>query len=182
MKKYLLPCNCGQNVEVDAGQAGLQVSCACGATLDVPTMRGLSQLRPAETPQAETASTPQAAWGPGQGLMFLGAVFGILGLIALLLVLQQRPQWVVQPQQIAINIHRQTPEQLWYYWLDLRKGLQEGEDPVRQRFENEWAAYRRHRTMALIPLVIGILMLLGGLALVALGGPRGQPAPQVSKA
>jgi hypothetical protein len=165
MKKYLLPCNCGQNVEVDAGQAGLQVACACGAKLDVPTMRGLAQLRSAQTPAEEATASSQATWGPGQGLMFLGSVIGACGLIALAFVLRQRPEWVVQPQQIAMNIHRQTPTQLWHYWLELRKGLEPGEDPIRQRFEAEWATYRRHRTMALIPLFLGLVLMAGGFAL-----------------
>jgi hypothetical protein len=172
MKKYLLPCNCGQNLEVDAGQAGLQVTCACGAKLDVPTMRGLSQLRPAEPAAPDTAAAAPAAWGPGQGLMFLGGVLGICGVIALAIVLRTRPEWVVQSEQIARNIDMQTPAMLWGYWLELRKGLVAGEDPVRQRYEQEWADYYRHRTMAIIPLAVGLAMMLAGLALVAAGGKR----------
>ncbi len=133
--------------------------------LDVPTMRGLAQLRPAEAAAQDTAPTSQAAWGPGQGLMFLGGVIGVCGLIALALALRTRPEWVVQPQQIAMNIHRQTPTQLWAYWQELRKGLETGEDPIRQRFEAEWATYRRHRAMAFIPLVLGVILFAGGFVL-----------------
>jgi hypothetical protein len=106
--------------------------------------------------------------------MFLGGVLGICGVIALAIVLRTQPQWVVQPEQIAINIHRQTPVQLWAYWRELRAGLGSGEDPIRQRYEKEWADYYRHRTMAIIPLAVGLAMVLAGLALVAASGKRRQ--------
>jgi hypothetical protein len=171
MKKYLLPCNCGQNVEVDASQAGLQVVCGCGAKLDVPTMRGLSQLRVAEAPARE-ASVSQAAWGPGQGSMFLGAVLAICGVIALALVWRTRPQWEVQTQQIVVNVERLSPAQLWEHWQDLRKGLAPPDDPVRKHFESDWERYRRHRMMAAIPFVLGTVMMVAGLVLLRAMGTR----------
>jgi hypothetical protein len=42
--KYLLPCPCGQSVEVEPGQAGQTVVCACGKTLLVPTMLQVKAL------------------------------------------------------------------------------------------------------------------------------------------
>ena len=42
--KYLLPCKCGQSVEVVPSQAGQEVVCACGETLLVPSMLQVKAL------------------------------------------------------------------------------------------------------------------------------------------
>ena len=75
---YLLPCTCGRTHRVSSRQAGDTVACACGASLEVPTMRELSRLEPAAT------GTPvrQKVWGLRQGLMFLGSVIAGGGLAA----------------------------------------------------------------------------------------------------
>jgi hypothetical protein len=164
MKKYLLPCHCGHHVEVDAGQAGLTVACACGAMLEVPTMRGLSTLAVAESKDA-AEDRERSAWGPGQGLLFLGTIATICGVIALGLVLRTRPQWHVQTEQIAIQVDQLTTAQLWERWQALRKGLSSGDDPVRQQFDAHWSTYRRRRTMAAIPVVLGVLLIGAGFAL-----------------
>ena len=166
MKKYLLPCKCGQNIEVDAGQSGLTVTCACGATLEVPTMRGLSTLAVAESSSSgEDGAAPEAAWGPGQGLLFLGTLATICGVIALGLVLRTKPQWMVRSDQIAVQVERLSTAELWERWHDLRKGIAGADDPVRQAYETDWSTFRRRRTMAAIPLVAGVLLLAAGFLL-----------------
>lgn len=164
MKKYLLPCSCGQKVAVDASQAGLEVPCACGAKLEVPTMRGLSQLQIVEEPREEHAA-PQAAWGPAQGLMFLGAVLLLGGLVAVLLVMQTRPQWQVQDEQIRLDVNRLTPGQLWQRWQFLRQGVGGPNDPIRQQYEQAWSTYRRRLTMSILPLAAGVLLFAAGFAM-----------------
>jgi len=52
--KYLLPCKCGQSVEIEAGQAGQTVACACGESLLVPSMLQIKALPVA--PEAPTTS------------------------------------------------------------------------------------------------------------------------------
>ena len=42
--KYLLPCKCGQSVEIEPGQAGQTVVCACGENLLVPSMLQIKTL------------------------------------------------------------------------------------------------------------------------------------------
>jgi hypothetical protein len=42
--KYLLPCKCGQSVEVEPGQAGQTVVCNCGELLIVPSMLQVKAL------------------------------------------------------------------------------------------------------------------------------------------
>ncbi len=82
--KYLLPCTCGQSIPIEVGQAGQRVTCVCGATLEVPTMRGIRELVPVE----EKADAKQAsrgdgtAWSPLQGSLFaLGMLLLMIGLV-----------------------------------------------------------------------------------------------------
>ena len=42
--KYLLPCKCGQSVEIEPAQAGQAVSCICGENLFVPSMLQVKAL------------------------------------------------------------------------------------------------------------------------------------------
>lgn len=79
MARYLLPCSCGQNVEVEAKQAGLQVACKCGKKQEVPTLRGLKQLSLVAGSQQEAAAQA-STWGPRQGITFLGVVVLLCGL------------------------------------------------------------------------------------------------------
>ena len=46
--KYLLPCKCGESVEVEPGQAGQTVVCGCGESLLVPSMLQVKALPKAD--------------------------------------------------------------------------------------------------------------------------------------
>jgi hypothetical protein len=82
--QYLLPCSCGQKVRVEPAQAGGQVACACGANLNVPTLRGLRQLEVAPTDDATIRRSTGRQWGPVRGAMFS---IGLLVVVVSLLVL-----------------------------------------------------------------------------------------------
>lgn len=69
---YLLPCTCGRKCEVDAGQAGTQISCSCGQPLTVPSIRGLRQLETVSTPDGERET---ASWSPARGAIFSLGLF-----------------------------------------------------------------------------------------------------------
>lgn len=70
-QQYLLPCSCGQKTRVAPAQAGGQVSCPCGQSLTVPTLRGLRSLEeaPAEGP---TRAAPR--WSGVHGVVFVAAL------------------------------------------------------------------------------------------------------------
>jgi hypothetical protein len=95
MSDYLLPCSCGQKLPVSVRHAGHMIRCACGAQLEVPTLRGLRQLEPAE-------ARPQAGrtWGGRQQLAFvLATVAGASLVVAAYLAIQlpvipEPPAWV----------------------------------------------------------------------------------------
>ena len=68
--EYFLPCECGQEIRIMAGQAGQEVSCHCGRTIRVPTLRGLVRLK-----QVVKSSSSAPAWSPIRPVVvFFGAV------------------------------------------------------------------------------------------------------------
>lgn len=72
MSKYLLPCECGQAIAVDASQAGQRIACECGKLLDVPTLRGVRELEPA--PETAPNSRRAAEWNSSRGMIFAGSL------------------------------------------------------------------------------------------------------------
>jgi hypothetical protein len=70
--KYLLPCPCGKKLPLEISQAGQSVTCDCGTTHVVPTMRELRQLEVAEPDAAPRGQRP--TWGMGRGISFSVAV------------------------------------------------------------------------------------------------------------
>lgn len=61
---FVVPCSCGEKFRVRASQAGEQLKCKCGATVSVPTIRGLKQLETVKDEQATAAVTPSSWQGP----------------------------------------------------------------------------------------------------------------------
>lgn len=57
--QYRLPCSCGQFVLVQVAQAGAKTRCACGATLEIPGSRAITQLQP-ESSEGSRAAAPQS--------------------------------------------------------------------------------------------------------------------------
>lgn len=68
--QYLLPCSCGQKVQVAIAQAGGEVSCACGKRLAVPTLRGIRQLESA----GDTPLATRSSWTRAHGGFFAGGL------------------------------------------------------------------------------------------------------------
>ena len=71
MNKYLLPCECGKKIPVEAGQSGTALACECGRRVEVPTMRELSRMKAAPD---ERSQDEKPLWGWRQSLAFLGLV------------------------------------------------------------------------------------------------------------
>jgi hypothetical protein len=172
MKKYVLPCPCGQSVEVDASQAGLQVTCSCGSTLEVPTMRGLAQLQPAASEERRDEAAGPAAWGPAQGLMFLGGLVLLVGLAAVAWVYPQRPHVTVDTAMIQHHTGHLTPEESWELWKELRQGLNQSPNELGSQFQTAMQTYYRHLGMAITVVVVGAALLAIGLMLKLQQRPR----------
>ncbi len=117
--EYLLPCDCGHSNRVGARQAGETIECACGARLDVPTMREMRRLEPV----VEGAARHKTAWGPRQGLAFLGLLVAALGLAAggyFYFIVTPRPTDFAATQAQLDSI---GPADAWQYWKIVRKGI-----------------------------------------------------------
>jgi hypothetical protein len=177
MTKYLVPCSCGKSVAVDASQAGLQVRCACGNELEVPTMRGLRQLKTADV-QPAGSQDRGSTWGPRQGLMFLGACIAVIGAIAAAFVYNLRPQMDLQLDRAAVQADNQamTLEQSWTEWERLRLGLNEYTFTDSREFQTALNAHRLRLGLAIGAIVVGVLLAVSGLLL-----PPARPARPSSR-
>jgi hypothetical protein len=164
--RYLLPCSCGRNLQVDAGQAGLTVDCVCGAKLEVPTMRGLSMLE--QVPEQSSGAIEDAApWGPRQGLMFLGGAILAVGLgVAAFFAARVPPSPSADPRELA-DLQQQVdsiqPSQIFEIWQNqFRSGIG---IPLTETHE----MYQRLLTERRVRLTIALAVAGLGLALIAAG-------------
>jgi hypothetical protein len=133
MATYLLTCNCGKSLPVEVGQAGGQVVCTCGTTLDVPTLRMLRHLPPVQTEKAK----PAAAWSPRKGAIavFLIAA-GVLAALALWNRFREPELPPFHPQAQSEFVDRQLdqlkPVDAWKTWIVAYRPLAEtGFSPMR---------------------------------------------------
>lgn len=127
---YLLPCQCGKKTQVDSSQAGLNVRCACGAELTVPTMRGLAALERVEAAPRATAAEPAANWETRQGIVFLGSTIALITALAAFCV-----WWFRMPEPVTLQegyqennrafLDQHPPEELIDVWHNLREGIEQ---------------------------------------------------------
>jgi len=119
MTKFLLPCECGESVSIEIKQAGQIVSCACGRELQVPTMRGIRELAPADDAEAAVVRS----WSLTQGALFgCGVPIALIGLFigGYYYRLQsqidlRRPSDQDIEQWIGV-VDEWSTEQLWAFW------------------------------------------------------------------
>lgn len=180
MARYLLPCDCGQHVEVDVGQAGGQVVCACGRTLHVPTLRKLRHLPPVRVEVAEAVPAWNARKGLVSLLIVLAAALSAITLWSRLtepvmptfdMTVQARYAHGIEQELSAL-----TPLRAWEFWLQLYRPLtQHGftvlEDPnapaIRAQID------RRRFLQSAMLIVAGVCVLLA--IVVAVVGSRRAP-------
>lgn len=123
--RYVLPCQCGQTFEVTTGQSGTSVSCACGATVQVPTMREIRQL-----PQVtQTVVKKQgSAWGLRHGMLFTGLLVAVCGIGFAIYAYSKIPpplsqQFVVDETFIMQELNSMTGTQLVFgVFEEIKKG------------------------------------------------------------
>ena len=122
--RYLLPCSCGQKIPVEPRQAGQEIRCDCGASLEVPTMLGMAALEKA--PSEPSHTPPSAPWGIRQGIVLLGTVIVLLALGMVIPLHLTRPA-LPTAEMIRQRTQTLSPFQSWRHWHVLRAG---GPDPV----------------------------------------------------
>ncbi|MFT5522847.1 MAG: hypothetical protein ACI9G1_000304 [Pirellulaceae bacterium] len=71
--KYLLPCPCGKTITIDNSDVGCAVTCECGASVEAPALRGLSELKIFESESEDKFDRQEALsnWTPIHGTVFV---------------------------------------------------------------------------------------------------------------
>lgn len=138
---YLLPCECGQKLTVSAGQAGQEVTCACGRVRKVPILRELRQLPQATEAKSQTAAVTERRWGLFDVVMFAGLLLtvgslvgaGVLALGRSTLDIQWTEEW--QAEADAEVISQLNIDQVLGAWVDLRNEGLGGQNPHKHMFD-----------------------------------------------
>lgn len=142
MPNYLLPCECGRDVVVTRAQAGDTVTCECGARLSIPTLRGLTSLRPAPV---SGAGARNRNWDDRHRVGFLLALGAVTCLLVAGYLWASLPEFPEQPSQqdYAELVETATPEELFFYHSEAIHGLDRttpaNEDILRVRQVISWS-------------------------------------------
>ncbi|MGE0606603.1 MAG: hypothetical protein AB7O62_05705 [Pirellulales bacterium] len=148
--KYLLPCECGKQMEVDSSQSGLRVPCECGQQMEVPTHRGLRQLARAETPPETAASKPEsqraaaaAGWGRRQGALSLAVILLLMAAGLWGWVHSRIPEdpW---PQAIA----EAEPQHMLTLWAMMHRGVDITGDDAGQSLKKMYESVKFWKNIA----------------------------------
>jgi hypothetical protein len=117
MSKRLLTCECGRAVPVELGQAGGRALCACGATLQVPTLRRLRELPVAtDQPVAETSAwRPQ--FGAAAGAVLIAAIAALASLGIRITEPNVREFDLAAMKRAVGQIEELRPVELWQWWV-----------------------------------------------------------------
>jgi hypothetical protein len=127
MSSYLLPCSCGQHVPVSIVQAGQSVRCACGAQLQVPSLRDLRALANVETSGGTPTRTHRLrTWDDRHRLAFLLCLAALCGLAISAYWALRLPELVTRatPRQIEEWFQQSPPSEIFKMYEDLQRGLQ----------------------------------------------------------
>ena len=123
-QQFKLPCpSCDQSIAIATTQAGESLTCDCGETIVVPTLREIRQLEPLNADAAPAATG--TGWDPIRGGLF---VTGIV-----LIAIGAYGHFRIQPMRNALNIEKPsfreldfdvqtlTPMQAWEAWDHFRR-------------------------------------------------------------
>jgi hypothetical protein len=146
---------------VEPRQAGQTVPCACGSTLQVPTLLDMTALEPAPSVVVASEPPPQT-WGVGQQLRLLGAVLLLAALVGGVWLYLERPRSrfdVIDPEWLQTYAQKLTPVETLSQWEYAKQGLDRRTD---QQYA---AAVLRFRVWEVV--VAGAA--LAGIALIAVG-------------
>jgi|CXWL01.1.fsa_nt_gi hypothetical protein len=176
MSKYLLPCECGKGIAIDASQAGQQLACECGKLLEVPTLRGVRELQPA--PEAASSRRPAAEWDSSRGMIFAGSLILVIIGAAMTYLgfagLRTTPNITreLETETFDQRIDDMPLEEVYETWKEIR------EHGLGERGQDIYVNIRSFRAGRQRLLVIGIVLCVGGLfaAIGATLGRRKSPA------
>lgn len=127
MPNYLLSCSCGQQTRVSSVQAGETVRCACGAPLQVPSMRELRAL-PLAADEQVGKTRRGTVWEDRHRVAFLFVLVAIAALAGAGYLAAQLPppERQATPQDIDEWVRTSTADDALGMFEDLKRGLQPG--------------------------------------------------------
>lgn len=176
---YLLPCDCGKKLPVEAPQAGQTVRCSCGQSMEVPTIRGLAKLQQAKQQEVTKAGS---RWGPRQGLLLLGAVITLTAVSASI-ALQVKANADYEKftptgykfteekaERIRQAYEKMSPAQTWREWGDLRSRVGRNSTPTEKKIaevilyrDEQVAMYQRWRYVTYGIVALGVMLMAATL-------------------
>ena len=149
--KYLLPCSsCGKKIPLEVGQAGQQIECDCGASLDVPTLSGIRELKRAEPPPA---GRPPSRWEVRHGVLLVGVVITVTALCVTTYIYYARPR--------MIEMEEMSPLQTWLFWQVLREGVRRPAFAITpfRAYQMSLEASRRWMFVGLSLVALGLIVM-----------------------
>jgi hypothetical protein len=172
---YLLPCPCSRKIPVQARQAGERVTCACGTTLEVPTLLGIKKLERAAV-SAESIA-PRATWTAGHRIIFLGAVIIFASILVgarLFWIRPIDPSDDYPPDKVKQMVNASSPIQswrLWHYWE--LGGVQRRKSGYDIYVTEQKAQYQIYWILLSITAGTGLAIAAGGIVMVNLKKKKG---------
>ena len=151
--KYLLPCECGENIAISTSQAGQEVTCSCGAVVQVPTMKGIREL---EMMTVDEPDMRPAKWDAKAGVALVGLVLVVIGL-----AFCYHTRMTKRP--IMMGIDHLTPIQTWEVWeRDLKGGVQLPEYS-QMPYQMMMKVYRQYMAVGIGIVALGCVLVVAWL-------------------
>ncbi|MDZ4781314.1 MAG: hypothetical protein SGJ19_13750 [Planctomycetia bacterium] len=162
MPKYLLPCACGNQIPVEPTDAGLNVTCSCGATIKVPNTRSIFALPRLTTAEPEDTDASAAKWGLCYQLLTAGLVCVLCSGLALGYLIYTKPVNPVE-SMARYEIQRMPINVLVGLWQQYQDGFQPLDTQLVDEFELARDENQRLTWVASAVMGGGALLLLLGL-------------------
>lgn len=163
--RYLLSCPCGQSVPVETCQAGQTVTCRCGTSLEVPTMRELARLQRVDT-EADPRQMPRR-WGIRHRIILVASLLIIVGGGLGLYLFWNRPVLSLQePDRESVRqyIEALSPLETWQRWQQLRtEGLSRRNPATEPAYVEALFRYRLGLGVALLVVASGAGLIIAAL-------------------
>jgi hypothetical protein len=174
---YLLPCPCSRKIPVQARQAGERITCACGATLEVPTLLGIKKLECAAV-SAESIA-PKATWTAGHRIIFLGALVIFASVVVgiwLFLIRPTDPYANYSPEKVKQMVEAATPIQSWRLWHAWEMGgLQRRKSGYESYLTEQKTQYQIYWILLSITAGTGLAITTAGIVMVKLKKKNRKP-------
>ncbi len=148
--KYLLQCECGKEIPVEAARSGETVLCQCGKGIEIPPLRVLKTLEVA--PQRQRRSDEPTGWSRRGARILLCSLFTIAMIVLTAYLYQTRPR--------PTNIDGLSPSGSWRLWMYYRNRVSYQPSKVENERVARVKAYRQRILISSSLVGVGILGIL----------------------